>query len=89
MLRVCSAGMGAGEKLQATCKYGRDLVGVGWQNYKTDFVKDTLAMAAVWAPLHMINFRFIPLTHRFPFIATTGIIWTTVFSFIQFGGESE
>ena len=81
--------MGAGEKFQATCKYGREIVGVGWDNYKTNFVSDTLAMAAVWAPLHMVNFRFIPLTHRFPFIATAGIIWTTVFSYLQFGAEGH
>ena len=54
---------------------------------KNNFVGDTLAMAAVWTPLHMINFRFIPLTHRFPFVATAGIIWTTVFSYLQFGTE--
>ena len=82
-----SAGMNAGEKFQATCKYGRDVAGVAWENYKNNFVGDTLAMAAVWTPLHMINFRFIPLTHRFPFVATAGIIWTTVFSYLQFGTE--
>ena len=66
-------------------EYGRDLGVQAWNNYKDNFVKDTAAMAIVWIPLHMVNFRFIPLVHRFPFVATTGIIWTTVFSFLQFG----
>ena len=66
-------------------EYGRDLGVQAWNNYKDNFVKDTAAMAIVWIPLHMVNFRFIPLVHRFPFAVTTGIIWTTVFSFLQFG----
>ena len=77
--------MSASEKVAATCEYGRDLSLQAWNNYKDNFVKDTAAMAIVWIPLHMVNFRFIPLVHRFPFVATTGIIWTTVFSFLQFG----
>merc|ERR1711966_166820 len=60
-------------------EYGRDVSLTAWTSYKTNFVSDSLSMAAVWTPLHILNFRFIPLTHRFPFIASAGIIWTTVF----------
>jgi hypothetical protein len=68
-------------------EYGRDVSLTAWTSYKTNFVSDSLSMAAVWTPLHILNFRFIPLTHRFPFIASAGIIWTTVFSYLQFSVE--
>jgi len=63
---------------------GHDLAKEAAGVYKSTFVQDNLAMICVWMPLHVLNFRFIPLQHRFPFIAVTGLIWTTTFSYLQF-----
>lgn len=78
------ASPGSSLTAEALGKYGRELVTGAAARYRESFVQDNLAMIAVWMPLHVINFRFIPLQHRFPFIAVTGLVWTTTFSFLQF-----
>lgn len=77
----------AGGKEVSVGERAKEVCSTAWVNYKTTFVSDAVSMFAVWAPLHMINFRFVPLHQRFPFIAVTGIIWTTTFSYLQFGLE--
>lgn len=54
-----------------------------WKN----FWPDTKMIWAVWAPLHMINFTFMPLHFRMPFIAGAGLFWVFILSYVR--GDRE
>ena len=53
--------------------------------YSESFWADNAASVAVWAPLHFLNFRFVPITYRMPFIVGAGLLWSVIFSKIQYG----
>ncbi|CAD7946207.1 unnamed protein product [Amoebophrya sp. A120] len=61
-----------------------------WANYTKNFVQDNTAACAVWIPLMWINFKFIPLKYRWPYMSTTGILWAFILNHLQFSkDESE
>ena len=75
--------------MSSASQWAHNLGKEAWASYTTNFIKDSTAMFVVWAPIHILNFRFVPLQQRFPFIAVTGLIWTTVFSYIQYAEEEK
>jgi len=60
-----------------------DMVSTAWGNYTTNFVEDLTNMCAMWVPLHLINFNFVPLHFRTPFIAGMGFLWAARLSFLR------
>ena len=56
----------------------------GLTNWKRNFRQDSLACAAVWIPLHWVNFKYVPIKYRLPFMAGSGIVWSFVMSKMQF-----
>ena len=56
-----------------------------WQG---NFQDDLNAMLCVWVPLHFLNFRFVPLYLRMPFMSAAGLIWVFVLSVTR-GDEIE
>ncbi len=60
-----------------------------WANYTKNFVQDNTAACAVWIPLMWINFKFVPLNYRWPYMSTTGILWAFILNHLQFSKDSE
>lgn len=46
-----------------------------------NFWGDVKLLSMVWIPLHYVNFRFLPLHQRMPFMAIAGVLWSGVLSF--------
>jgi hypothetical protein len=57
-----------------------DLSAAALRRYQANFVGDTTAMIGVWIPLHFVNFRFIPLHFRMPFLSLSGLLWVAILS---------
>merc|ERR1711918_318851 len=47
----------------------KDVGAKGLCKWKKNLIEDTLLGASVWIPLHYINFKYIPLSFRIPFMA--------------------
>ncbi|GMI40272.1 hypothetical protein TrCOL_g11554 [Triparma columacea] len=56
----------------------------GLTNWRRNFRQDSMACAAVWIPLHWVNFKYVPIKYRLPFMAGSGIVWSFVMSKMQF-----
>lgn len=48
-------------------------------NFKRDFIAGTI----VWVPIMYVNFRFVPLQYRWPYMSVTGIVWALIFTQMQ------
>ena len=57
-------------------------------HWTQNFVGDLKSMVMVWVPLHSINFRYVPLHLRTPFMSAMGLIWVFVLSATR-GSEKE
>jgi len=60
-----------------------EIASSAWTNYTNNFVEDFANMCVVWVPLHLINFNFVPLHFRTPFIALAGFLWAARLSFLR------
>ncbi len=58
------------------------------QKYKTNLKEDAISCCKVWFPLNLINFTFLPLHWRQPFISSAGLLWVFVLSLSR-GNESK
>jgi hypothetical protein len=60
------------------------------QQYFTweQFVPDLKLSVSIWVPLHYINFSFVPLEFRLPFMAGVGFMWAFALSYCR-GGDVE
>jgi hypothetical protein len=56
--------------------------------YKTNLVEDTISCCKVWFPLNVINFTFLPLHWRQPFLSGAGLIWVFILSLSR-GNENK
>jgi hypothetical protein len=56
-------------------------------NYKKNINDDLIAMWKIWLPAQMINFLYVPLHMRMPFIASVSFGWTVILSMMR-GGSS-
>lgn len=51
--------------------------------YKNNISSDLLAMWKLWIPAQMVNFTFIPIHYRMPFITSVSFGWTMILSFMR------
>jgi hypothetical protein len=49
--------------------------------WRTNLMEDVKLLSIVWIPLHYINFKFLPVHQRMPFMAVAGVLWSAVLSF--------
>jgi predicted amino acid-binding ACT domain protein len=54
--------------------------------YKTNMKEDLAALWKVWVPSTFINFAFMPMWARVPWVAGTSLIWTCILSAMR-GGD--
>jgi len=54
--------------------------------FGTNFKEDMLALWKIWIPSTVLNFTFMPLWGRIPWVASTSLIWTCILSMMR-GGE--
>ena len=64
---------------------GTNIIRHAGREWKENFASDNAACAAVWIPLHYVNFRVVPLKYRLPFMSCAGIVWSFALSKLQFG----
>ena len=53
---------------------------VGMSKYQTNLVQDVLVSAAVFVPVGLINFRYVPLAWRTPFVSAFGLLFPIIVS---------
>ncbi|KAL1521898.1 hypothetical protein AB1Y20_021549 [Prymnesium parvum] len=61
---------------------------VGLRKYATNWREDILASAAVFVPLGIANFRYVPLVWRTPFLSLIGMVFPIVLS-LQRGATDD
>lgn len=54
--------------------------------YKQNMSDDLLALWKIWIPSTILNFAFMPMWARIPWVASTSLIWTCILSGMR-GGE--
>ena len=54
--------------------------------YKENMKEDLAALWKVWVPSTFINFAFMPMWARIPWVAGTSLIWTCILSALR-GGD--
>lgn len=55
--------------------------------YRENMVEDLLALWKVWVPSTLLNFAFMPMWARIPWVASTSLIWTSILSAMRGGSE--
>ena len=55
-------------------------------DYKNNMKEDLLALWKVWVPGTIINFAFMPMYARIPFVAGISLLWTCILSTMR-GGD--
>lgn len=60
-------------------------------SYRENMKEDLLALWKIWVPATCINFAFMPMYARIPFVAGVSLLWTAVLSAMRGGdvGHSE
>ena len=53
---------------------------VGLGKWRTNYLSDMLASAGVFIPLGVINFRYVPLRWRVPFLTCTSMLFPIILS---------
>jgi len=53
------------------------------KKYKANFKEDVLALWKLWVPATIVNFTFMPMWGRIPFVATTSLFWTCILSYMR------
>lgn len=53
------------------------------QTYNENIKSDMIAMWKVWFPAQMINFTFVPVHFRMPFITSVSFGWTIILSLMR------
>lgn len=48
--------------------------------YKTNIQKDLISIWKLWVPAQVLNFMFLPLYLRMPFITSVSFVWTMILS---------
>ena len=54
--------------------------------YRTNMREDMLALWKVWVPATFVNFAFMPMYARIPFVASVSLLWTCILSSMR-GGD--
>jgi len=69
---------------EAVMKDEPDIMGC-LNEYKKNFNEDMLALWKIWVPSTILNFAFMPMWARIPWVAGTSLIWTCVLSYMRGG----
>lgn len=59
------------------------------REYKLTMKEDLLALWKVWVPATFLNFAFMPMWARIPWVAGTSAIWTCILSAMRGGTNTE
>lgn len=59
----------------------------GLENYRNNYKEDLVALWKLWVPSTIINFTFMPMHMRIPWVATTSLLWTCILSAMR--GSSD
>ena len=59
----------------------------GIQKYRKNMNEDLVALWKLWVPSTIINFTFMPMHMRIPWVATTSLLWTCILSAMR--GSSD
>lgn len=59
------------------------------QLYRTNMGEDLTALWKIWVPATIINFAFMPMWARIPWVAGTSLLWTCVLSAMRGGNTSD
>lgn len=51
-----------------------------WVNYKANIKDDLFACWSIWMPCQYINFKYVPIPMRIPFVCTVSFAWTSFLS---------
>uniref|UniRef100_A0A7S2IVA5 ACT domain-containing protein n=1 Tax=Haptolina brevifila TaxID=156173 RepID=A0A7S2IVA5_9EUKA len=55
--------------------------------YKHNAQEDLIALWKVWIPSTLLNFAFMPMWARIPWVASTSLIWTCILSAMRGGSD--
>ena len=55
-------------------------------DYRKNMKEDLAALWKIWVPATMVNFAFMPMHYRIPFVAGVSLLWTCVLSTMR-GGD--
>ena len=55
----------------------------GLSKYKVNYAEDLVALWKLWVPSTIINFAFMPMHLRIPWVASTSLIWTCILSYMR------
>ncbi|KAG2237575.1 hypothetical protein BDF21DRAFT_412786 [Thamnidium elegans] len=65
----------------------------GWENVKEKFqdayMPALIANYKVWPAVQFINFKFMPLQYRLPFVSSLGIVWNAYLSWLNNASKQE
>lgn len=56
------------------------------KEYRNNMSEDMLALWKVWVPATFVNFAFMPMYARIPFVASVSLLWTCILSSMR-GGD--
>jgi len=57
--------------------------------YRNNIQEDLTALWKIWVPATIINFAFMPMWARIPWVAGTSLLWTSVLSAMRGGNVSD
>ena len=55
----------------------------GLRKYRENVTEDLAALWKLWLPTTVINFSFLPMWGRIPWVATTSLVWTCILSYMR------
>jgi hypothetical protein len=58
-------------------------------DYRKNMQEDLVALWKVWIPSMMLNFGFMPMWGRIPWVASTSLIWTSILSAMRGASEAR
>jgi len=61
----------------------------GLRRYAKNYREDLTALWKIWVPSTIINFSFMPMALRIPWVASTSLIWTCVISAMRGANDAE
>jgi hypothetical protein len=59
------------------------LVADGLAKYQRNYKEDLVALWKLWVPSTILNFAFMPMHMRIPWVATTSLFWTCILSYMR------
>jgi len=62
-------------------------VSQGLAKYGNNYQEDLLALWKLWVPSTIVNFAFMPMHLRIPWVATTSLFWTCILSYMRGGDD--